>query len=118
MDRHYHVYDHAGEHLGSFAAGETAHEWAHLQAALAGVVAPLTVEDRLTGTRRSVWANRCEPMGADRPADRHTVDGSADADRPPGTAMHPAQATPPDSGVLCAAASGPAFSPPRPGVPG
>jgi hypothetical protein len=117
MGRHYHVYDYTGEHLGSFAACETAHEWAHLQAALAGVVTPLAVEDRLTGTRRHVWADRCEPMGADRPADRHTGDGSADPDRPAGTAMYAAPVTPPESGVLCAAASRPVFSPPQLRVP-
>jgi hypothetical protein len=117
MVRPYHVYDYTGEHLGSFAAWDVAHEWAHLQAALAGVVTPLAVEDRLAGTCRHVWAERCGPMTTYHPGDRHTADGPPAPDHPAGGATYPTQATPLDSGMLCAVASGPVFSPPRPRVP-
>ncbi|KPM56809.1 hypothetical protein ACG83_02805 [Frankia sp. R43] len=112
MGRPFHVYDYEGEHLGAFPSWERAHEWAHLQAVLNGVPTPLEVEDRSTSSRRRVWADRCEPVGA----------GASNPGAPASTGTH-AQVqseahVDAETDLLaagrCAAVRAPVFAPPHP----
>ncbi|OAA25999.1 hypothetical protein UG55_10187 [Frankia sp. EI5c] len=119
MGRPFHVYDYEGEHLGSFPSWDRAHEWAHLQAALHGVPTPLEVEDRANAGRRRVWADRCEPVGADArwgvgisaawPSGSGGSEGSGGSGEPFDTDLLGAG--------RCAVALAPAFAPPRPRQP-